>query len=58
MKMLVDNAPFKTLGQGGLLLSLFKFLVAEEDSGPGSQKSRLSPSAHECLPSVSVSKSS
>ena len=56
-KMLVDNAPFKTLGQGGLLLSLFKFLVAEEDSGPGRQKSRLSPSAHECLPSVSVSKS-
>ena len=57
MKVLVDNAPFKTLGQGGLL-PLFKFLVAQEAFGPGRQKSRLlSPSAYKLLPSRSVSKS-
>lgn len=31
MKVLVDNAPFKTLGQGGLL-PLFKFLIAQAEA--------------------------
>ena len=43
-------------GPGWTPSTLFKFLVAQEAFGPGRQKSRLSPSAHECLLSVSVSR--